>query len=115
MSDSNKSILEKANAEIIKGNYEGFLAFCSEDTEWTFVGERVLRGKEAVRDYMATEYTEPPRFHVTNLVEDGEFLIALGDITVKQDGEYVLCKYCDVWKVRGGKLVALEAFVIKKE
>jgi uncharacterized protein len=115
MSASNKTLLEKANAAILKGDYEGFLSYCSEDTEWTFVGEQVLTGKDAVRRYMAKEYTEPPRFHVSNLIEDGDFLVAIGEITVKQSGKDVLCKYCDVWRVRDGKLAALEAFVIKNE
>ncbi len=53
MSEKNKAILEKANAAITEGNNEGFLSFCTEDTEWTFVGDKTLKGKEAVRQYMA--------------------------------------------------------------
>ena len=53
MSLNNKLILESANEAITRGDYEGFLAFCSDDTVWTFVGEQTLRGKEAERQYMA--------------------------------------------------------------
>ncbi len=84
--------------------------------EWTFVGDRTLKGKEAVRQYMATTYIEPPKFTVDNLIAEGEFLMVLGDITLTdEDGKAVHHSYCDVWRFRGGKIVELKAFVIKTE
>ena len=64
MPEKNKAILEKGNAAIAEGNFEGFLSFCADDTEWTFVGDKTLKGKEAVRQWMATTYVEPPKFTV---------------------------------------------------
>ncbi|WP_298741486.1 nuclear transport factor 2 family protein [uncultured Chitinophaga sp.] len=111
---NNKAVLEKANAAITRGDYEGFLSFCTEDTTWTFVGEQTLKGKEAVRRYMATAYKEPPKFTVTNLIAEGEFVTALGHITIKdEDGGEVLYLYCDVWEFREGKMAELKAFVIR--
>ena len=116
MSEKNKAILEEANAFVAEGNYEGFLAFCTEDTEWTFVGERILKGKEAVRQYMATAYIEPPKFTTDNSIAAGEFLTVLGDITLTdKNGKAVHHSYCDVWRFRGGKIAELKAFVIKTE
>ena len=116
MSEKNKAILEKGNAAVAQGNYEGFLSFCADDTEWTFVGDRTLKGKEAVRQYMATAYLEPPKFTVDNSIAEGDFLTILGDITLKdEDGQAVHHSYCDVWRFRDGKIVELKAFVIKTE
>ena len=114
MPENNKAILEKANAAITQGDYEGFLSFCTDDTEWTFVGDKTLRGKEAVRQWMATAYTEPPKFMVANLIAEGDFVTALGNITMKdEDGKEIPYSYCDVWRFRNGKMVELMAFVIK--
>jgi len=85
MSETHKAILEKANAAIAQGDHEGFLAFCTDDTKWTFVGDRTLEGKQAVREWMATAYLEPPRFEVHRLIADGDFLAALGEITLKDE------------------------------
>jgi uncharacterized protein len=116
MLEKNKAILEEGNAAIAEGNNEGLLSFCAEDTEWTFVGDKTLKGKEAVRQYMAATYIEPPKFTVTNLIAEGDFVTALGDITLKdEDGKAVHHSYCDVWRFRGGKIVELRAFVIKTE
>ncbi len=116
MSDKNKVILEEANAAITKGNYEGFLSFCADDTEWTYVGDKTLKGKEAVRQYMATAYIEPPKFTVENLIAEGDFVTVLGDITLKDaDGKSVHHSYCDVWRFRGDKIIELRAFVIKTD
>nr|WP_295922366.1 nuclear transport factor 2 family protein [uncultured Dyadobacter sp.] len=114
MDPENKAILEKANAAISKGDYEGFLSFCTDDTEWTFVGEQILRGKEAVREYMATAYVKPPKFAVENLIAEKEFVTALGKITMEdEDGKAVDYTYCDVWRFREGKMAVLKAFVIR--
>lgn len=114
MSLDNKTILEKANAAITNGDHEGFLSFCTEDTEWTFVGDKTLQGKEAVRQYMAKAYVEPPKFKVENLIAEGDFLSAIGKISMKnEDGITVDYYYCDVWRFNNGKMAELKAFVIE--
>jgi ketosteroid isomerase-like protein len=114
MNLNNKAILKKANEAITQGDNEGFLSYCTDDTEWTFVGDKTLQGKEAVRQYMATAYIEPPKFMVENLIAEGEFVTAIGKISMtNEDGKMVDYSYCDVWRFRDGKMVELKAFVIE--
>lgn len=101
MSETHKEILEKANAAIVEGDFDGFLMFCTEDTEWTFVGDRTLRGKEGVRQWMASAYREPPRFKVHRMIAEGDFVTAIGEITLKDDeGRGTRHAYCDVWRFK---------------
>ncbi|WP_246343544.1 nuclear transport factor 2 family protein [Adhaeribacter radiodurans] len=112
--ENNKAILEKANAAIRTGDNEGFLSHCTEDTKWVFVGDRTLEGKEAVREWMLEAYTEPPQFIVENLIGDGDFVTAIGEITLKdENGEAARHLYCDIWRFREDKMAELKAFVIK--
>lgn len=114
MVENNKSILEKGNAAISNGDNEGFLKYCTEDTKWTFVGEQVLHGKEAVRQWMASIYVKPPKFDVRNLIAENDFVTALGYITMtNEDGVETQYAYCDVWRFRDGKMAELMAFVIE--
>lgn len=109
----NKNILVSANACITKGDNEGFLAYCTEDTIWEFVGDKILDGKQAVRDYMREAYVEPPHFDVEKILEEENHVIAIGKISIKDDkGNLVSYDYCDVWQIREGKLAALKAFVV---
>ena len=111
---NNKAILEKANAAVSEGNNEGFLSFCTDDTTWTFVGDKTLEGKEAVRQYMAAAYVEPPKFIVETLIAEGEFVTAIGKISMKnENGITIDYSYCDVWRFRDGKMAELKAFVIE--
>jgi ketosteroid isomerase-like protein len=111
---TNKMTLEKANAAITVGDYEGFLSCCTDDTQWTFVGEQTLRGKEAVRHWMATAYVKPPSFRVERLIAEDDFVTALGTITLlDQRGQEAEHAYCDVWRFEDGKMVELRAFVIR--
>jgi uncharacterized protein (TIGR02246 family) len=113
MSETNKAILQRANAAVRAGDNEGFLAHCTDDVQWTFVGERTLDGKEAVRRYMNATYLEPPRFAVAQLIAEGDFVTAIGDIAIKDAaGRVARSAYCDVWRLREGKLAELRAFVV---
>ncbi|SEW52296.1 nuclear transport factor 2 family protein [Chitinophaga arvensicola] len=113
---NNKNILEKANAAVSEGDNEGFLSFCTDDTTWTFVGDQTLQGKEAVRQYMAKAYVEPPIFRVENLIAEGDFVTAVGEISMKnEEGVMVDYTYCDVWRFRDGKMAELKAFVIQED
>lgn len=114
MSPNNKNILETANAAILQGDYEGFLSFYSDDTKWTFVGDQILRGKEAVREWMKTAYIKPPQFSVSKLIAGGDYVTALGYITMQDEpGNEASYSYCDVWRFRDGRMVELMAFVIR--
>uniref|UniRef100_UPI003D7F65A0 nuclear transport factor 2 family protein n=1 Tax=Pedobacter sp. TaxID=1411316 RepID=UPI003D7F65A0 len=75
-----------------------------------------LNGKEAVRQYMAKAYEEPPHFMVENLIAEGDFLTALGKISMKDEhGKMIDYDYCDVWQFHDGKMAKLKAFVVKAE
>ncbi|HYE17417.1 MAG TPA: nuclear transport factor 2 family protein [Tepidisphaeraceae bacterium] len=114
MSDENKAVLTRANAAVSTGDYEGFLSHCTDDVVWDFVGDRVLGGKAAVRAYMRATYVEPPRFRVDRLIAEGEYVTAVGEIELPDDaGKLVRYAYCDVWRVRDGRLAELRAFVVK--
>lgn len=114
MSEMNKAILIQANAAIAKGDYEAFLSHCTEDVVWVFVGDRTLTGKEAVRRFIATTYIEPPQFTIDRLIADDEFVTALGDISIRdENGKVVHSAYCDVWRIRDGKLAELRAYVVE--
>ena len=113
MNSDNKIILEKANAAVADGDNEGFLSYCTEDTVWTFIGDNTLQGKEAVRRYMAMAYRKPPKFLVENLIAEGDFVTAIGKISMEnEEGITIDYAYCDVWRFRDGKMAELKAFVI---
>lgn len=114
MSLTNKDILLKANAFVTSGDNEAFLSFCTEDVKWEFVGDRTLVDKEAVRAYMKDTYTEVPKFDIENLTEDGDYVTAIGKISMKnKNGKIINYAYCDFWRFSDGKMAELKAFVIE--
>lgn len=112
---SKAALLHEANEFVKKGDYESFLAYCTQDTQWVLIGDRILSGKEEVRDYMKEFYREPPVFSVDTTVEDGDFVAVTGEITLKDEsGVNHHYDYCDVWRFENGKIAALKAYVIEK-
>ncbi|AMP99524.1 Ketosteroid isomerase [Pedobacter cryoconitis] len=112
----NATILHKANEFVKKGNYESFLVYCTQDTKWFFVGERILEGRDKVREYMKEFYLEPPVFTVEKTIEDGNYVTVTGEITLKAaNGTYNHYDYCDIWRFENGKIAELKAFVIEKK
>lgn len=113
-SEKNKATLLKGNAAIAKGDHEGFLSLCTDDTVWVFVGDKTLTGKEEVRRWMKETYKEPPKVTVDQLLAGDDYLTAIGIVSVKDDnGQETHSDYCDVWRFQNGKLAQLKAFVIK--
>ena len=117
MSEASKNILRQANAAVEQGDHEGFLEHCTEDTVWTFLGDRTLRGKAAVRQWMDESYkVAPPQLAVHRLVAEGDVLTAVGEIVLTgAGGKKSQYAYCDVWRLRDGKLATLHAFVVETE
>lgn len=113
MSQVHKTILKKANACVTAGNHDGFLAYCTDDTEWNFIGDTVLKGKDSVRTWMSQTYLAPPKVTVDNLVSEGDRLVATGEVTVHDvNGNATTSSYCDVWRFRNGLLAELKAYVV---
>lgn len=107
-----KQILEEANSFITQGDYERFLTYCTADTIWNFVGDETLKGIDEVREYMRKSYIKPPRFKVDLMIEEGNYLTAMGTISlINENSVWVNYEYCDVWKFENGKLAELKAFV----
>ena len=112
-SDANKRVLEAANDAVARGDVDGFLQYCTDDTTWVFVGDRTLHGKDEVRRWMAQEYLSPPANRVDSLIAEGDALVAVGEITTfDSEGAPSRSQYCDVWHLRDGKLAQLRAFVV---
>ena len=111
----NATILHEANEFVKKGNYKSFLDYCTQDTKWVFVGERILEGRDKVGAYMKEFYLEPPVFTVEKTIEEDDYVTVTGEITLKAaNGTYIQYDYCDVWRFENGKIAELKAFVIEK-
>ncbi|HEY5883360.1 MAG TPA: nuclear transport factor 2 family protein [Pyrinomonadaceae bacterium] len=116
MSDQNKEIIEKVNASFAEGDMKGFLSFCADDVVWTMVGNKSVKGKDAIREWLASMNMEPPQFTVDNIIGEGDFVMAHGDMTMKgKDGTTAPYAYCDIYRFNNGKIAELSSFVIKTE
>ncbi len=108
-----KSILLETNKAITEGDHEKFLSYCTADTRWIFVGDQTLKGIDEVRKYISEAYTTPPKFKVDLMIEEGDYLTAMGTISLlNENSEWQDFEYCDVWKFENGKMAELKAFVV---
>ncbi len=114
MSAKNKEIVEKVNAAFTNNKPEDFLSFCTENVEWTMVGDKTFNGKGAIREFMSSmEGMEAPKFTVDETIAEGDSVVCYGDMTMKEDGKLTDYSYCDVYRFRGGEIVKLQSFVVK--
>jgi ketosteroid isomerase-like protein len=116
MSAKNKEIIAKVNAAFAQGSVDGFLSFCADNVVWTMIGEKTVKGKEAIRQWMTSMDMEPPKFTVRNVIAEGDFVAAYGDVTMKdKDGKTTPYGYCDIYHFRGDKIIEMTTFVVKTE
>jgi uncharacterized protein (TIGR02246 family) len=111
-----KAIVEKVNAAFAQNNPEGFLSQCADDVTFTMVGDKTVKGKDAVRKWMASMGGEAPKFTVQQVIAEGDLATSYGDMTMKEkDGTTASYAYCDIYRFRGDKIAELKAFVMKTE
>ena len=117
MSDKNKEIVEKINAAFTANNTEGFLEQCSDDVEWTMIGDQAVVGKDAIRTFMAQmEGHEPPVFTVDEMIASDDSVACYGGMKMKDaDGKLGNWNYCDIYRIKDGKVTELRSFVIKQK
>ena len=113
MTSANKATLLAANAAISVLDIEGFLQHCTDDIEWNAIGDTVISGKAALRQWMKANYQEPPEFTVIELVAEDDMVVAVGTIvTTDTDGRRTTRLYSYVWRFRDGRMATLRAFVV---
>ncbi|MCA1589090.1 MAG: nuclear transport factor 2 family protein [Acidobacteria bacterium] len=117
MSEQNKKIVEEINAAFAEGNVEKFLEKCTENVEWTMVGEKHVIGKSAIREWMASmEGMEPPKFSVDRIIAEGDSVVCYGDMTMKdKDGKDAAYGFCDIYRFSGDKIAELTSYVVKTQ
>ncbi|WP_298578283.1 nuclear transport factor 2 family protein [uncultured Luteimonas sp.] len=116
MTHDPRSVLTAANDAVRRGDHAGFLAHCTDDVVWRFIGDRTNQGKPAIKDYMDKTYVHPPEFDVELMVADDRHVVAIGRITLTDaPGRRTTSDYADVWRLRDGKLAELRAFVVEAE
>jgi uncharacterized protein len=117
MAANRKSVIQRINEAFGENNLEQVLAFCTEDFTWTMVGDTTVRGKDAIRKWMASMNPQPPQFTIHQTVAEDDFVITRGDMTMqqKEGGPKIPYTFCDIYRFVGDKVAELTAFVIRTD
>jgi ketosteroid isomerase-like protein len=111
---THKRILEQVNNAFAKNDIDGFLDLCTENIEWTMVGDTTVTGKKAIREWMKSMDPGTPAIKVDQVMAEGDVAVATGSFRMKdKDGRQASFEYCDVYRFQGDRIAALKAFVIK--
>ena len=114
MTATNKAIIDRVNAAFASSNMEAFYALCADHVVWTMVGDRSVKGKSAIREWMSTMDPGAPAFTVDQMIAEGDSVAAHGKMTMKdKDGALGHFQFCDIYRLRQGLVVELRSFVVK--
>ena len=117
MGTDRKNIVEQINDAFAGNNLEKVLSFCSDDLVWTMVGDTTVKGKDAIRKWMASMDPEPPHFTIQQVVAEGDLVVTRGDMIMKTKKESKAHAYsfCDIYRFQGDRVAELTAFVIETD
>lgn len=112
MSDRNTDVLQQPNAAVTAGDHAGFLAHCTDDAAWRFVGGRTCVGKRVACDFMAATCMRTPDVEVDRVITEGDTVVAIGTITFTDaDCRGTRSNDCDIRHLRDDTLSAPQALV----
>jgi predicted SnoaL-like aldol condensation-catalyzing enzyme len=117
MAANRKEIVQRINEAFAENNLEKVLSFCTDDLKWTMVGDRTVRGKEAIRQWMASMDPQPPQLSIQQTVAEDDVVIVRGDMLMqeKKNGPSIPYTWCDIYRFTGDKVAELTAFVIRTD
>ena len=118
MGADRKAVIEHINDAFAENNLEKVLSFCTNDFIWTMVGDTSVKGKDAIRQWMASMDVEPPQeLNIQQVLSEGDTVITRGDMMMKGRKEPAAHSYafCDVYRFKGDKVAELTAFVIRTD
>jgi ketosteroid isomerase-like protein len=117
MTANRKEIVQRINEAFAENNLEKVLSFCTDDFTWTMVGDTTVRGKDAIRKWMASMDPQPPQFTIRQTVAEGDFVVTRGDMTMQQEknGPSIPYTFCDIYRFAGDNVAELIAFVIRTD
>jgi uncharacterized protein len=82
MATNRKDIVQRINDAFAENNLEKVLSFCADDFTWTMVGETPVRGKDAIRKWMAAMDVQPPQFTIQDTIAEGDLVMTRGTMTM---------------------------------
>jgi ketosteroid isomerase-like protein len=117
MAANRKEIVQRINDGFAENNLEKVLAFCTDDLIWTMVGDTTVRGKDSIREWMASMDPQPPKITIRQTVAEGDCVVTHGDMSMqeKKGGPSVPYTFCDIYRFAGDKVAELTAFVIRTD
>ena len=117
MAVNRKDIVQQINEAFAENNLEKVLSFCTDDLAWTMVGDTSVRGKDAIRKWMASMNPQPPQLSIHQTIAEGDVVIARGDMTMAESKNAPAIPYtfCDIYRFAGDKVAELTAFVIRTD
>jgi len=117
MAADRKAIVEQINKGFAENNLEKVLSFCTDDFTWTMVGDTSVKGKDAIRKWMASMDPEPPQFTIQQVVAEGDVVITRGDMMMREPNDSMPHSYsfCDIYRFKGDRVIELTAFVIRTD
>ncbi|MBK8466607.1 MAG: nuclear transport factor 2 family protein [Chloracidobacterium sp.] len=116
MSTRNKEIIEDVNKSFEENKPETFLDHCTDDIEWTIAGDTAKKGKDAVREFMASMgECEPPKIGVNKIISEGDSAACYGDMTMRENEVETTYSYCDIYRFDGEKIAYLQTFIVKHQ
>ena len=117
MAVNRKEIVERINQSFAENNFEKVLSFCTDDITWTMVGDTTKKGKDVIRQWMASMDPQPPRLTIRQTIAEGDSVVARGDMTIqeKKNGPSIPYSFCDIYRFAGDKVAELTAFMIRTD
>ena len=117
MAANRREIVQRINEGFAENNLEKVLSFCNDDLVWTMVGDTTVRGKDSIREWMASMDPQPPKITIQQTVAEGDSVVTRGDMSMQETkgGPAVPYTFCDIYRFAGDRVAELTAFVIRTD
>ena len=122
MLEEKKDIIENLDERFSKDRNGFFLDYVADDIRWNIIGKSVIVGKDNFIKAMRTQELvginsdgkNYPVITIKNIIIEGEYVIVESTgKAVTKDGKPYNPAYCDIYRLKDGKIQELTTYVVE--
>lgn len=112
----NRELIEQVIAAFDANDITAILHYLSDDIEWEMLGDKTIRGKDAIRAIFSGGGVKTVASTVRHMILDGDRAAVTGEVKCQApDGALFEMYYCDIYEISNDKISRMITYPIDKK
>ena len=106
-------VIRLVNDAFIKNDMPLFLSYCHDDIKWNMIGDKTIRGKDAILQEMTGKPGEGPDSIIETVITEDNKTVGTGRFSMtNKEGAKETYRFCDIYTFRDDKIASMDSYIV---